>query len=229
MMTPFAGRVQQFSVMTDEELRNTLQQMSYDSAKMHLANDMANSSMKAAQTAKSQISSLAAAQASNRAKLASTPWYRPFKRASLKASMASTSTQIAAAKKSFAANNYASVLATKHVVQAQTPQMKMSSLIMREISQTLEVRAQERARLMAADLRMRKQVQAARERQAQLKHDNPSLAMTMVELMTEELKEHERDQLEIADEQLESALEERADRNERGMRRVQVERERPRY
>jgi len=231
MAAPFAARVQAFSGMTDEELANTRKQMGYAHSTMSLANMLANAHCEAAYKARNNLSALLAERNAARSTLAATPWYRPFKRAELKVAVSRSSSQIAAAKQDFVVNNYVAVFNRKQVAQAETPQMKQSSQVMREISQTLQARAEERKRLMSMDLRMRKHAHAERERVATLKRDNPSFAMQMVHEMADELIESSHLESEVAMWQSLEAAQAREERRMEhgGMRRVQVEREAPRY
>lgn len=209
MLTPFTQRVQKYASMSDEQLSRMGKEIYMEHTRLTQAHMHHRLAYEGASKMQGQIVSLSAAQTSDRAKLAATPWYRPFKKAALRSSISARSAQISLARQEFKSSGAAEILASKKGMGLESPAMKQSNQVMREISQSLETRNSERAAAMRQDLQRRKQVHA--ERQAavirQRKAAGPSMAMVMLDEMFDEIEERkEREELE-----------------------AKIERERPRY
>lgn len=165
MMQPFSQRMQQYSAMSDKDLQRLGKEI-YDQHKV-AASMHANARLDYAGAYKSlnRIMSLNQAQFADRTKLNMTPWYRPFKKAALKSSIAAREGKIASARKHYVASGAAAIVASKRGEAMESPAMKQGTLVLREISQILQVREAERVAAMGADLRARKAIQAQKEAQ----------------------------------------------------------------
>ena len=206
MTTSFAQRVQSFSGMNDEQLMNLQKSMTDNYSTMANAHALERQAYSAASALQGQISTLSAQRTSARAQLASTPWYRPFKKAGLRASIASTEGQLATVKTQFVRTKSAAVLASKKGAEFLSPQMKQSNLVVKDIQQTLQARAEERALIMRTIHRAKVQAHNDRMAQQQLLRDRPSMAkeifMGMIEDMNEasqELRERTEEELELVE------------------------------
>lgn len=160
MLTPPAQRAQQFAAMSDEELANLGKQISDANSQRAQLHRAAHSAYAASAALEANMLSLISQQGKAREELSSTPWYRPFKKASIRRDIAARSGQIETAKSAVIANS--SVISRARVAGAGIPgslESINSTNVARDISQVLHARADERQRLDSLDLRRRKQAQ----------------------------------------------------------------------
>lgn len=198
MMSPFSQRMSQYSGMSDEQLQRVGKEI-YDQHKvatsMHAQDRMAYAG---AQKSLSRIQSLNQAQFAERTKLNMTPWYRPFKRASLRSSISAREGQIASARKEYVSSGAAAIIASKKGQGMESPMMKQGSQVLREISQTLQIREAERIKAGAADNQKKKAGQAEKEAQILRQKQQRAHAKTMENIheafdeLDENIKERNR-------------------------------------
>jgi len=212
----FSQRVQAFSGLNDEQLRGLKQKLEDNYVGLASSHQMARNSYEAASALKEQMGSLAVQRTAARAQLSTTPWYRPFKRASIRSTIASTESNLASVRKQYVSTNAAAVLASKQGAQFISPQMKQSQVVKQEIEQVLQARADERAMIMRMQHRARVNAHNQRQAQEQLLRDRPSMAKQIFMGMIEDVRK-------FNEEQLENAIEKIEEQNDL----LQLERERP--
>lgn len=182
MQASFSQRVQAFSGMTDDQLQQVKKAMSENYTNLAAAHVLERQSYAAASALKSQLGSLSKERAFARGQLSATPWYRPFKKASLKSSIASTEARIASVNKQYVSSNAASILASKRGAELLSPQMKQSNVVMNEINQTLAARQEARATHMRIVHQARVNAHNQRQAEEQITKDRQVMSFAMKEL-----------------------------------------------